>query len=210
MLAVASGISFAYFLRKRPGRFGFFAELAVFIICAFNAVPHLWAYSPIAPETEKHLSEALSAQGIIKKRLPATVGDEYLPRTAQPDVWRVQPAVHGPVVQAEPVVRIVTLSEKGTKIVLNVETERPSRLRLARWAFPGWELEVNGMPAEVLTNKFGSMDISVPAGKSTVTLELSPPLIRQVCTWISLASLALLFLTLLGWPRRFWIWLRQA
>lgn len=210
MLAVASGIAFAYVLRKRPGRFGLFAELTVFIICVFNTVPYLKAYSPIAAETEKHLSGALSAQGIIKKRLPATVGNEYLPRAAHIDVWKNQPPVHGPVVWAEPPARIVTRIDRGTKIVLDVEAERPSRLRLARWAFPTWVLELNGVPAEVLTNEFGSIDIFVPAGKSTVVLELKPPLLRQVGIWISMTSLALLIMTLLGWPHRFWIRLKKS
>jgi hypothetical protein len=210
MLAIASGIAFAYVLRKRPGRFGLFAELTVFIICVSNATPQLRSYRPLPKETIEYLPEALSAQGLMERRLSGTVANEYLPRTAHADAWKNQPPVHGPVVQADPPARIVTRTDKGTKIVLDVETEQSSRLRMARWAFPGWELELNGMPAEVLTNESGSIDISVPAGKSTVILELKPPLLRRVCLWISMASLALLIMTLLGWPHRFWIWLRQA
>ena len=170
MLAIASAIAFAFVLRKRPGRFGLFAELTVFIICVLNAVPHLRAYTPIAPKYEKNLSEVLTPQGIKNLRISGTAANEYLPRTAHADAWKNQPPVQGPVVQAEPLARIITRLDRGTKIILDVETQQPSRLRLARWAFPGWELALNGMPAEVLTNEFGSIDISVPAGKSTVLL----------------------------------------
>jgi uncharacterized membrane protein len=204
MLAIASGIAFAYVLRKRPGRFGLFAELTVFIICVFNAVPQLRSYPILAPETEKYQPELLSPQGIQSHGFTSTVGHEYLPRTAHADAWKSQPPVHGPIVRAEPPARIITRIDQGTKIILDVEAEQPSRLRLARWAFPGWQLALNGRSDEVLTNEFGSIDISVPAGKTTVVLELRPPLLRRVCVWISMASLALLIMILLGWPHQFW------
>jgi hypothetical protein len=210
MLAIASGIAFAYVLRKRPGRFGLFAELTVFIICFLNAMPLFRTYIPLTPANEEILTEFITPHGIKTYGVSSTEEDEYLPRTAQPETWRKYPPIHGPVVNAEPATRIATQVDKGTKIVLDVAVEQATRLRIARWAFPEWELRINGAPADVITNELGSIDISVPAGESRVVLGLKPPRLREVCLWISMASFALLILTLIQWPRPLWKWLNPG
>jgi uncharacterized membrane protein YfhO len=82
------------------------------------------------------------------------------------------------------------LKDSGTEIIFEAISEKPAKIQMARWFFLDWKCTVNGTPDNVIINKFGSFDISIPAGFNKIILHLFPPLLRRVCIWVSLLSLA--------------------
>jgi hypothetical protein len=57
--------------------------------------------------------------------------------------------------------------------------------------FPGWLVEVNGQPADLVVNDQGLITVSVPAGKSLVGIVLKGTLLRQWSDGISVISVIL-------------------
>ncbi|HUK63235.1 MAG TPA: hypothetical protein VLV15_07880, partial [Dongiaceae bacterium] len=115
-------------------------------------------------------------------------------------VWRAERPLDGPVVAATGAVRWDTLRNGGTRIELATHSDGPARLRLARWAFPGWTVEIDGMPAPWTPSRFGTLELDVPSGDVRVVAHLGPPPVRRAALWLSgagllawLAALALRF-----------------
>jgi len=65
----------------------------------------------------------------------------------------------------------------------------PVRLRLARFAFPGWRVAIDGAPAAWTPSRWGTLELDVPAGDAQVAVWLEPPPLRRVGLWISALAL---------------------
>lgn len=165
------------------------AELLLVAAALANALPHLLDARPL--EQRARLAGLLSASGVREGRNAATVLDEYLPRSASAQVWQRQRPGPGAVVALTREARVEVLEEAPTAIRLRIDAAEPTRLRLARWAFPGWTLGVGGAPQPVEANPQGSIDALLPAGESDVVLRYGAPPLRRLGTGISLAALAL-------------------
>jgi hypothetical protein len=99
---------------------------------------------------------------------------------------------------------VSVLTDTGSRIELRVRAPEPARLRLARWAFPGWELAIDGRAAELLSNRDGSLEVPVPAGETSVELRCAPPLARRLGLAASGVALVLWIALLAGRNRPFW------
>jgi len=157
-------------------------------------VPHLRDTQPLPAEVRPHLRALLSPAGIVKAGMRVTVGDEYLPRGADPKVWKAKPAGANPVVGADRPLDLRILRARGTEIRLETRSGAANRIRIGRWCFPGWTLTVNGKARPVRPNPVGSIDVEIPAGTATVRLEMHTPGIRRLGLWISALGLVLLAL----------------
>ena len=204
LTAIAAGLVFSALTAERSSRLRAIDEGLLFLLCLVNAVPSLMAYQHLGTGTTERVLEALEPEAIRNSTHSATVRDEYLPRGANPITWKRQRPVQGPVVSFAPPVRLTVHEDRGSRIELEVIADEPARLRLARWAFPGWRLEINGRPDQVQANPLGSIDVEVPPGQSRVRLKLAPPPVRRACTLVSLGALLLWVGLVLGRPRSWW------
>jgi hypothetical protein len=156
-------------------------------------------YRPLAAEVRAALEGQLAPEAIRAAGHSATVGDEYLPREADPRIWRTRRRAKGPVVAATGPVELTLLRDRGTHCLLHVESERPVRLELARWAFPGWRARLEGRPVPLAPGPFGSIELAIPAGSSRLELDYRSPLVRRVTVAISAVAIAV-------WLVLFWRW----
>lgn len=200
MTALSAALAFAGLLAHSSRRVRIGAELVVFGLCALNALPVLGQARPIAPEIRARLSEVLAPESIRSGRQSVTVGDEYLPRAANPATWKSQRTPHGPVVAVAGDAEIAVIRNTGSWIELEVTADEAVRLRLARWAFPGWRLERSGEVVPWQANRDGSIDVFVPAGETRLELRYQAPPVRRITLGVS--GLALLVWILLVSSRR--------
>ena len=185
-----AALVFALWLAAAPARRRMAAELALFALLVLNALPILLQYAPLPSQLERFAPALVHPDVIRQGDETVTLGDEYLPRSADTVVWRVQRPLEGPVVSASGLVRWRTLVDGGTRIELETSSPTPGRLRLARFAWPDWRLEIDGRPSSFITGHLGTLDFEVPAGVARVRVWLEPPPLRRAGLWLSLASLA--------------------
>ena len=193
MTALSAALAFAGLLATSSRRVRIGAELAVFGLCVFNALPVLGQARPLEPQIRARLPELLAPESIRSGGQSVTVGDEFLPRAASPATWKRQKRQRpqqGPVVEVSGDAEIVVLRNTGTWIELEVTADEAVRLRLARWAFPGWQLERSGEVVPWQAHPDGSIEVAVPAGETHVALRYRAPRVRRIASRVS--GLALL------------------
>jgi hypothetical protein len=200
LAALAGALAFDERTASRPARLRSALEIGLLLACVLNAAPRLSDHRPLPPEVRENLPRALTADAVRREGYSATVGDEYLPRAASTDAWR-RPPRQGFLASATPPVEVETVEDDGTRGVLRVRAERPARLELARWAFPGWVLRVDGRPQSFEIGGAGAIETGVAAGESTVELAWRAPAIRRAGLALS-AVAAAAGLALLGFRRR--------
>jgi hypothetical protein len=197
--ALAVALGFAVLAADASPRRRLGLESLLFAACVANALPALLRAQPLAPEQSATLAEHLAPRSIRAGFVSATVADEYLPLAGRHATWRTERPVQGPVVRAPSDARVSVLEESGTRIALSVQLESAGRLRIARWAVPGWRLVLDGRPSEPLPNAGGSLDVDLPAGETQLVLRLEPPLLRRaglalgavaLCAWLWLLARA--------------------
>ncbi len=189
--SIVAGLSFAYLCEGRSRKVIILAELAILILCSINAFPHLKAARPLPESVSDQLSYMFTEDTIRREMLPATVLDEYLPRSAYPGLLLLRPAWLGPVMKGTSTPQIKVLKDSGKEIILETNADTPARLQFARWFFPGWRCLLNGRSHEPGADESGLVEVSIPAGFNKVTLQLMAPVMRREGLWISFASLIL-------------------
>jgi len=184
--AVAVGVAAAPILTQRPNRIRAFAELGIFALCVANAWPQLAGYRPLSAAQSEMIANAVQPENLRRGVLNVSVLDEYLPRGAKPAAWKRAARVGGrSVVAAEPAVEIELLEEKGSRIALRADAPAGTRLRLARWYFPVWEAELDGVPIPIEPNSSGGIDVRLPAPGGTLELIRRPPPSRRIALILS-------------------------
>jgi hypothetical protein len=179
--AVAAGIVAVPLLSRCSNRARMGVEVAVFALCVANAWPHLADYEPLSALHAKTIVKAIQPDKLRRGALNVSVLDEYLPRGARPAVWKREAAAGGRTVLAtQPEAQFEVLVEKGSRISLDVDAPTGTRLRLARWHFPGWEAELDGAPIPIESNRVGGIDVQIPAPGGTFELVHRPPRSRRI------------------------------
>jgi len=192
LAALVGGLAFAALAaRAAPGRRRA-VEVALLAACAANALPTLLRAEALTPRERAQALASLAPAEIRDRQIPATVADEYLPRGARRSAARDERPARGlaPLVRPPADARISVLEARGTRVALDVSLAEPARLRIARWAVPGWRLELDGRPSPPLANEAGSLDVELPAGRTRLALRLEPPALRRAGLAASAAALA--------------------
>ncbi len=179
--AVAAGIAVAPLLSRYSNRVRTGVEVAVFALCVANAWPHLSDYQPLSPLHAKTIVKATQPEKLRRSALNVSVLDEYLPRGAKPAVWKREAGAGGrSVLAAKPEAQFELLEERGSRISLRVDAPAGTRLRFARWHFPGWEAELDGVSIPLAPNRMGGIDVQVPAPGGIFELTHRPPRSRRI------------------------------
>jgi hypothetical protein len=159
-------------------------ELGFFALCAAQALPRLLERRPLAGATRAAVEAALAPAALLRAPLPATVGDEYLPRGAAPSAWQQRSARLGPLSDAG-AARIEVIEDLGVVARLRAASERDTQLRWARWDFPHWQLRIDGAAAPLERTPAGTLASALPAGAPELELRYQAPRARWVGLWIS-------------------------
>ena len=179
--AVAAGMAAAALLSQRPDRIRAGVEVGIFALCVANAWPQLANYRPLSAGQSETIAKAIQPEQLRRGALNVSVLDEYLPQGANPAVWKREARVGGrTVLSAEPEVEVEALEEKGSRIALRVDAPEGTRLRFARWYFPEWQAELDGILIPVERNSSGGIDVRLPAPGGTFVLVRRAPRSRRV------------------------------
>jgi len=178
-------------MRGRAPRRRGLAELGVTALLVANALPIALQYRALPSELAPRLAALADPDAVRQSFESVTVLDEYLPRAGDPQIWRSDRPFDGPVIAAAGAVRWETALDTGTRIELTTHSPEPARLRLARWYFPGWRVEIDGARASAQATPSGTLELDVPAGDAHLRAWLEPPPLRRACTLVSAAALAL-------------------
>jgi hypothetical protein len=86
---------------------------------------------------------------------------------------------------------------------LEIQIDNPAEgyLFLSDPYYPGWEVQLDGRPAELLRANYAFRAVAVPAGAHQVTMTFRPRLWTGGLGITSLTLLVLLVLTVLAWVR---------
>lgn len=173
------------------------AETGVILLAVLQAWPVIARIRPLEPEVRREASSIFGRESIRTRELPATVGDEYLPRGA--DRSATQTAGRGPLLEWNgPGEAPDVLEERGTGIVLRSGPAGPGQATLGRWHFPGWEASTaEGEPIEVKASREGALRLRLPRD-SEVRVELRAPPIRRWGLVVSALTAVLLVLRVVG------------
>ena len=155
-VALMSGVLFYKYLSHRR-----FSKLMVILLVAANAIPLMRMYEPLTDENRKLIDVSVNPRGISQQELEAIVLDEYLPRTAYTVVSNRVPAGMLGLPQS---VSAVVQRKSSANIDLEVKTNRPGELYIARWFFPGWYVTVDGIERPVGVNQYGAVKVAIPVG----------------------------------------------
>jgi hypothetical protein len=164
-------------------------ERMVLALSLANVVPHLIQYEPLPPAAVSHLRTALSAGALKQSYETATVLDEYLPIGASGKTPEKRPPVDDPILGGDPPVLARVLVNAADRSVISVIADQPSVVHLARWAFPVWNITVNGVPTPMQASPLMTIDVPVAEGSSEIAIELHPPSIRSIGLAISACGL---------------------
>jgi len=164
-------------------------ELLAFGLLVLNALPILAQYAPFSARLAAVVPVIVSPEIIRRGAETVTLGDEYLPRASDLAVWHEQRPIEGPVVAASAPVQWRTVVDRGTRIELETTSPSAARLRLARFAWPDWRVEIDGAERAFVANATGTLELEVPAGSARVRVWLEPPRLRRAALWISALSL---------------------
>jgi len=181
VVSVAGGIAVAPVLSRCSGRVRVCTELAAFALCVANAWPQLARYEPLSPLHTKTIQKATQPYKLRRGALNVSVLDEYLPRGANREIWKRAARAGGKtVLSAEPAAQIEALEELGSRIALRVDAPEGTRLRFARWDFPGWEATLDGASIPIEAGPWGEIVVHVTAPGGLLVLVNRPPLSRRI------------------------------
>ena len=76
--------------------------------------------------------------------------------------------------------QIELLDDKGSGISLRANAPVGTRIRLARWYFPGWEANLDGTPVPIESNRSGGIDVMLPAPGGELELVRRAPVSRRI------------------------------
>jgi hypothetical protein len=156
-------------------------ELVIFAVCVANAWPQLASYRSLSPGQIGKIEFATRPGQLRREALNATVLDEYLPSAANSTVWKRAARFGGEpwkIVGAE--AQIELLDDKGSGISLRANAPRGTRLRLARWYFPGWEANLDGAPVAIESNRSGGIAVTLSAPGGELELVRRAPVSRRI------------------------------
>lgn len=192
--AVAGAIAVARVVAQCPPPLRVRLELVVFAICVANAWPQLASYRALSLAEIDRIELTTYPGQLRRSDLNVTVLDEYLPRAADMAVWK-RAALTGsrPWEVVGPEVDIKLLEQRGSGIVLRANLSTDTRIRLARWYFPGWEAKLDGKSVSIERNRSGGIDAMLPAPGGEFELVRRAPVSRRIGLALSALGVGLWF-----------------
>lgn len=127
--------------------------------------------------------------------------EEYVPRHVDLNWLRQESKGHPPVsiVSGRARSEVITWQAHSRQIELDVEQRAVIRLRT--FAYPGWQLHVDGEVAQSrIAPRSGAIEVDVDVGQHTLKMDFVPTKVRTAGTAVSIVGWGILFAML--WRRR--------
>lgn len=150
-----------------------------------GALPHLTGFEPVPVDA---LRPALSPDGIRNRALAATVGDEYLPRTASRVLAQARIEMPHPVLATSPGLAVASAEVRGHRLRLSTDSRSGGLVVLARWYHPLWRATAGGRELPVSAGPQGCLRVDLPGGRDTLDVRLASPRSRSVGVALAAAS----------------------
>jgi hypothetical protein len=169
----------------------------VAVVCAV-VLTSIWTLGQITP---RHLDHSLlTKEYLLHNVVTTSLVHEYTPKTVlTPPGPRKKDYFF-----VEGQGKVVAQERSSGHLAAIFETAAEARIRVSQFYFPGWQIYVNGERLHPLSfDRFGAMQVSLPAGRTKVTLVYEGSGLQRQAVWASWAALvlALLFAFVVG-PRR--------
>ncbi len=127
---------------------------------------------------------------------------EFLPRAAQqhpaPETLWPDYAAGRPPKKLDPVTlpagaAVTTLSHQVESDILQIDTPQVFSATLRTLYWPGWQIYLNGQPVEFsVAPSTGLIQVEIPPGQHTLTLQLESTPLRTIGQWLSILSVVIL------------------
>jgi hypothetical protein len=198
--ALLASAAFALWTAELVPHKRWLCELLVLGTCALCLLPQLARMRNYTSEETQRLEAWLARESLRGMPVSSTVGDEYLPvgatRRAIP-----RSADSAPVVAAGDGFRIAIRANQPSRLVLEVNSDAPGDVCLARFYFPLWRVEVDGRRQPSIRCERGLLGARVERGRHRIVAQIAMPLLRRVGLWLS-ALACLLWCCGACWQRR--------
>jgi hypothetical protein len=172
--ALLAGLAFGRLTRALQSARRFQLELAIWIVCVLGAVPQLARAHGLQAFEVARLEGMLERSSLRRLNFTATARDEYLPRGSLPTAIQ-RPSVDEPIPAASDGLRIAIRQDEPRRMVLDVRALSDSRLCLARWGFPFWEVRVDDQLQPPDSCAGGCLGVRVASGRHHIVASLPVP-----------------------------------
>lgn len=194
VVALAAGVALAQWGEQRPTGQVRGAALAAIALAALAAV-RPWAQSgPLPAGASARLERVLTPEFLRTGEIAVEFRDEYVVQGADPAAWRRdRPAPQmGPVLRSSAPLQVLKVQGGGATTAVALQVDRPAQVDLARYAFEGWELTLDGQALPWRPSAAGALQLQLPQGRHVLQLDYRAPPLR-------LAMVALSAVALAGW-----------
>ncbi|KKS98633.1 MAG: hypothetical protein UV73_C0001G0154 [Candidatus Gottesmanbacteria bacterium GW2011_GWA2_43_14] len=113
--------------------------------------------------------------------------DEYTPRWVNPELVREK----APDWEYEGEISGKITTDRSAFWQAEVDTSRAGIIRLKKLYYPGWQVEVNGRPADINYRDRGLIEVALPEGESVITARFTSTPLRQFADILSFLSIIL-------------------
>ena len=192
--SLLGGVCFSASARNSTRRRRRWIEVTIALLVIFNALPTLLAVRPLPADVRRDLDRILAPELVREYGQTATVGDEYVPRRANSELWKM--SANSPITLGSGRAIISVDSSEGSQIAATVLATEPSLLDISSWYFPGWMALVDGESVEISRGAGGNLNVPVNPGRHQLVLYYYSPAERRLGLLIS--SFALLIGLLWG------------
>jgi hypothetical protein len=190
-------------------RITYFASVALLIVAAFPYTypPHGYCANPGYPTIED-----VFAYERRTRRVGVDPEGSYFPawveeRPEEGSPLEEQYTAGGPVERFDesalpPGASVIEAGYGPNRAQIAIETPAPFRARYLAFYFPGWQVQIDGEPVELIpTDPEGLISFDVPAGRHTIAVRFGSTPTRTTFTAISLLALATLLALTVRYPR---------
>ena len=198
---MAAGVALTLWGEQRPARQVRWAAVIVLAL-AVGAAVRPWVQSaPLPAGASARLDRYLTPEFLRTGEISVEFRNEYVVLGADPQAWRRDRPLpqQDPVLRASAPVQVLKRLGGGADTAVALQVDRPAQVDLARYAFEGWQLTLDGQPLTWRPSASGALQVQLPAGRQLLQLVYRAPPLR-------LAMVALSALALAGWLL---LWLLQ-
>ena len=201
--ALAAGVALRLWGQQRPTRQVRWVVAAGLTLACIAAIRPWQQSTPLPSGAAQRLQRVLTPEFLRGGEIAVEFRDEYVVSGADPQAWkRDRPgAGRGPVLRSSSPVQVLSVQGGGGETAAALQLDHPAQIELSRYAFEGWELELDQQPLAWRVSDSGCLRVLVPSGRHLLQISYRPPPLRAAMVALS-ALAAACWLLLWLWQRR--------
>ena len=186
---------FVWFIRTKRIKSG--VVIALMLVSLISALKMFKPSGYLADSSEYYFSDAARIRSEFSQVLPDYIPVDFTIESAV--------GVDQIMLEAADIESIEVVSNKTQYKEARLVVSQPTQVVFAIADYPGWQVQLNGIPVEKVTTKEGALALEVPAGSHVVSARFTSTLVRAVSDWVSALSLVAISLaTIMHYRRSRW------